>query len=211
MADTLDVVDLDEAKDAVAGGSADYDALLPAWITGVSRRLDRLVGPIVQRTITGEQHDGGWHDIDLTWWPITSVTSVTEYDDTTSTALSEETNASKTADDYLLERWAPDPTLYTGRIRRRSNNGDATFPTGRNNVEVTYVAGRFADTSSVDEKYKTGARLMLQHLTRSIQPDTFATSVDGIVSNQRVTLGFAVPASVKDLLHGELQDSPGFS
>jgi len=84
---TLDVLTLTEAKEALnLTATQQYDATeLPAWITGVSARLDELVGPVVRRTITGETHDGGGHVIRLRYYPVTAVTSVTEYDGTVAT------------------------------------------------------------------------------------------------------------------------------
>ena len=56
----------------------------------MSRRLDRLCGPIVQRTITDEVHPGGCPSIRVRHWPVASFTTVTEYDATTPAVLTRE-------------------------------------------------------------------------------------------------------------------------
>lgn len=168
-ADTLDVLTLPEARAAINLGASDtsQDAKLPPFITAVSRRLDLLIGPIVQRTVNNEAADGGRSYIDLTFSPISSVTSVTEYAGTTGTALSLSSNTSQPATGYLLKLNAFG--FYTGRLYRRSGNADGWFPEGRGNVVTTYVAGRYADTASVDPKYKQAASFMLANLFRREQ------------------------------------------
>lgn len=214
MADTLDVLTLDEGKEAVgiATANTDLDDEIASWITGTSRALDVLVGPIVNRTLTDELYDGGWPDIDVDWWPVASVTSLYEYDGTVETTLTAESNASKPDDAYLLTPWRSDRSLYTGQIRRRSANADSKFPPGRANVKITYVAGRAANTAAVDERYKTAARIILDNAWSRRQTDTF--TVDGLETNRRTILGFFVPRAVYDrmagVLAGELRYQGGF-
>lgn len=202
---TLDVITLPEAKTALnLSGTAAYDAELPVWITTVSARLDSLVGPVVVRTLTGELHDGGEHCVYLRYYPVSAITSVTEYDDVTPTSLTAETNASKPAAAYLAGRYRRDPTLMSQRIRRRSSGTDDTFPSGRQNVAVTYSAGRAANTAAVAERYKTAAELMLINLWRS-QQDSVA-GVGEYDVPQGIFPTFAVPRAVKELLYGEIQE-----
>lgn len=175
MADTLDLVTLEEGYQAinddqsattVAGGQAGAnDDDMARFITAISRRIDELAGPVVIREIADERHDGGrdWatgrHWIELDHAPVDSITTLTEYDETTATVLTAETNAVKPADAYLLEQ-----TGLRAIVRRRSSNGDALFPAGRRNVTVTYQAGRFAATESVDAQFKVAAAAVLRRL-----------------------------------------------
>lgn len=203
--DGLDVLSLPEAKEALnLTAVATHDGELPKWITTVSRRLDRLCGPVVQRTVTSEKHDGGARRVFLRHHPNTSITSIVEYDGTVATTLTAETNATKPAHGYLAEDYEPDPSLLSSIVYRRSSGADATFTPGRKNVAVTYMAGRFSDAASVDERYKTAARLMLLNLWRSQQDGT------GLVSEFDVPQSnfprFAVPRAVRELLDGEIQD-----
>lgn len=161
MADPLDILSLGDAYEAINNpASTGHDYQLARWITGVSRRVDDLCGPVVVRTITKELHDGGRGDVWPRRRPVSSVTSVVEYDNTTATTLTAETNTSKPDDGYMLD----DRGGRYQIIVRRSGNADVTFQPGRRNVEVTYKAGRYADTASVDEKFKMAVGAILRRL-----------------------------------------------
>ena len=202
---TLDVLTLAEAKSALnLTNSTAHDAELPGWITAVSKRLDRLIGPVVRRTISSEKHDGGCCRIYLGKHPITSVTSVTEYAGTVATVLGEESNASKPASGYLLDRYEYDPALYSNKLRRRSGGVDTYFAAGGNNVEVTYVPGRFLDTASVEEDFKEAAGLMLINLWRSQEDSSGQVGEFDVPQSNFPT--FAVPRAVRQMFDGEIQD-----
>lgn len=205
---TLDVLTLDEAE-AVVGGTTNsrWTDVLPAWITATSLRFEKLVGPVVQRTITGELHDGGYGSVFLANHPNLSVTSVTEYDNLVSKALTVESNTVKPVDAYIAERYVANPTLLGNEIRRRSSNGDSAFPAGRRNVSVTYVAGRFANVTAVDERFKTGARLILQNLFRTVQPAvaTLGDFEDAAQLLPTFTIPRAVYEALEGLFPGEIQ------
>lgn len=200
MADTLDVITLDEAKAYLNITQTTWDTELDDWITAVSRRLDALCGPIVVRTITSEAWDGTVDGvrqtaITLRYRPVSSVTSVTEYSSTTGTTLTVETNAAKTSSNYYLN-------TTTGVLTRRSGNRDYVFADGRQNIVITYVAGRYANTASVDARFKVAAGMMLANLWRREQgggTQTFGESDPfGLVAT------FAVPRAVEELLHEDL-------
>ena len=206
-----DVLSISEAATAVGGRGGRWDDVLPALVTATSRRLDELVGPVVQRTVANELLDGGGYVVQTRLYPITSITSITEYRDTTGTALSAESNASKPTNAYLVDLYGPDVAFLDGTIRRRTAGADAVFPDGRQNVDVTYVAGRYADTSSVAERFKEAARLILRNLIRGQQglASTFGGAAAGggeVTDAQRIVPGFAVPNAVRELLRDELQD-----
>jgi hypothetical protein len=211
---TLDLLTLQEAKLGLNEQNATgLDGKLPAWITAVSLRLDGLLGPIVRRTITAEQHDGGSGVIHLRHYPATSITTVTEYDDTTATLLVAETNAFKPADGYLVDPYPVPLTLADGtpvtllsrRMHRRKSGKDSSFTSGRRNVEVTYVAGRFATTETVEERFKRAAVLTLQNLWQSQRNSTaMEGEFDVPVSNYP---RFTIPNAVREMFPGELQDA----
>lgn len=195
---TLDVVTLAESKLAlnIAASDTAHDTELASYITAVSLALDDLCGPIVQRTVTGELHDGGGHSVMPRRTPVVSVSSVTEYQNTTAQVLSAESNSAKSTNDYLLEN----DGVHRVVVRRRGSNSDSLFTAGRRNVSLTYVAGRFADTSSVSAKFKQGAAIMLAQLWRSEQgagTQTFGATELGVPT-------FAVPNAVRQLLSVEL-------
>ncbi len=192
MADALDYLTLAEAKAAlnIDTSNTNFDTELAGWITAVSRQLDNYVGPVVTRTITSESHDGGCASLFLKYRPVSSVTAVSEFSYTTEQALTGESNASKTATNYLLD-------AAKGILRRRSGGADTRFPMGRGNVIVTYVAGRYT-SASVDEVFKTGARLTLSLLWRREQG--FGTETFGAMGAFPGLPGFGLPNVVVDLL-----------
>ena len=107
MADTLDLISLAEGKSAVGIASADtsQDTALALKITAVSRRIDRLCGPVVQRTVTDEVHPGGCPWVRVRRWPVASFTTVTEYDDGSAQVLTLEDFDTRPTAGYAPERW----------------------------------------------------------------------------------------------------------
>ena len=180
MADTLDVLTLAEGYACLRQGSSTANATtIAALITAVSRRLDRGVGPIVRRTLTAETYDGEGTFIQLAHWPVTSVTSVVE-DGTT-----------LTSDDYYID-------TEKGLLYRIQGEFDWRWEIGRDNVEVTYIAGRYASTATVDEDYKQGARLMLKHLWRAEEWNVNGLGVQDFDVPQVAFPSFSVPKAVID-------------
>jgi hypothetical protein len=196
VADTLDLLTLDEAKLALNITNTGQDAELASYITAVSRRIDALTGPVVIRTVTDELHNGGGSAIWPRYTPVASITSVGEYAGTTLTTLTAETNATKTGKNFLY-----DATL--GVIYRRSGGSDSLFPAGRGNLLVTYQAGRYADTASVDPRFKQAAAIFLSHLWRFEQGQGSAT-FGGFSAGLGIP-SFGTPNAVIDLLMDELR------
>lgn len=209
MADLLDLLTLQEAyraisdpasEDAVAGGGAGgHDDRMALWITAVSRRIDEVTGPVVIRTVTSELHDGGRHRVYLNQTPVSSVTTVVEYDNTTSTTLTAETNTTKPADAYLVEG-----ERHGVAIRRRSSNADDTFPAGRDNVEVTYEAGRYADTASVDALFKEAASAVLRRWQKR-EGGAWSTGSDPFARPPDVGFFKAVEPMVAEMLDDQVR------
>ncbi len=202
MAGVNDWISLDEGKSAVNLTGTSFDQELALYISAVSQRLDDYDGAAVIRTITSEAHDAGSPpatSVLLDYRPINTVTSVVEYDLTVAQTLAAETNAAKTANDYVVD-------LKMGRIRRRNQGYDAYFPAGRGNVVVTYTAGRYAATANVPERRKLAAGIYLTHLWRHEQGA--GTVTFGGVDAEGLTIPtFGIPNVVRDLLT-ETMDSP---
>lgn len=199
---TLDLLSLAEAKLALnLSGTTVHDAELPAWITASSLMLDDKVGPVVRRTITGELRPGGAALLTTVLYPVTSFTTVTEYLDTVGTVLTRETNVSKPDSAYFAEPYAPDPTLFSGVLRRRSAGSNQRFAAGSSNVEITYVAGRFPTTATVDERFKSAGRLILSNLWNSQRPNL--AQVGEFEIPQGNYPRFAVPNAVKEMLFAD--------
>lgn len=199
-ANSADVLTMVEAKRTLNLDmtSNTYDEWVAVIVTAVSQQLDEMCGPIVVRTVTNEAHSGGGATVYLNERPVSSVTTVTEYDGTAATALTAETNATKTASNYFVE-------LTEGLIRRRSSGSDTVFPAGRGNVLVTYEAGRSATTAGVDPKFKQAAAMMLRNLWIS-EAASGSESVGAFTEFPvNPLLGPGMLNKVAALLHGEMK------
>lgn len=210
MADTLDVITLAEAKTFVGIGSTatSNDTALAQKITSVSRRLDRLCGPIVQRTVTDEVHAGGCPWVRVRRWPVASFSTVTEYSSTVPTVLTLEDFDTQPADGYLPERWESTPTaVFNGKIWRRSSGSGSWFPSGPEAVKVTYVAGRAADTDAVDPAFKEAAGIALKNVWRTMESAVqMVGEFDVPAQNFPISI---VTKAVRDCCADEIIDIPG--
>jgi hypothetical protein len=201
MADTLDILTLAEAKLEVNIASSDttQDTELANYITAVSRRIDSLCGPVVNRTFTTETYYVGGCDryIDLRTYPVSSVTAVVEYDAAgNATTLTGETVSTKQASGFLLDVSVRRPR----RIYRRASGVTYQFPAG-GAVTVTYVAGRAANTAAADPVFKNAAASVFGYLWRNRQgigSDTFGATDVGIIPP------FALPRGLLEGLSDEL-------
>jgi hypothetical protein len=204
MADTLDVITLTEAKNAIniAASDTSQDTELAGYVTAVSRRLDTLCGPIVQRTVSNETYYVSYDQtfIDLKVRPVASITSCTEYTWAgDATTLSQETVSVKPNDAYLLD---PSP-LVPYRLQRRVSGVPYRFYPG-GSVVITYVAGRTDTTANVDPVFKQGATIMLSQLWRREQG--VGTQTFGLPDQGGTMIPtFAVPRAVIELLAEHLR------
>ena len=183
MADTLDVLTLDEAKAAINMTAANdqHEGELELFITAVSRRFDELIGPVVNRTVT-EYHDGG---VSIIWpyqTPVSTVTSLTEWDGSASTVLTADAfGVAGVTDGYLLES---SPSYVHGtRLIRRSGGTNTYFTTGSRSIQLVYVAGRAATTEDVDSRIKAAAGMVLRRAWKReagawAQTPTFLTNTE---------------------------------
>lgn len=199
MAELLDVITLQDAKDELRLLNASQDTALALFVSAVSQRLDDLCGPIVARSVT-EAHEGWAGPLRLRKYPALSVTTVTEYSGTTAQVLALETNAAKTTSDYWVD-------LSAGILYRRSEGYNTLWPRGAGNVVVVYSAGRFATTADVSAKFRLAARIMVKHFWRfesGAGSQTFGSAdlADGLA--QIAT--FAVPRVVAELLASEVHN-----
>lgn len=190
---TLSVISLAEAENEI-GVDPGSRPLLAAYVVSVSRLLDKACGPIVKRTVTDESHDGGSTFIILDHFPVLSVTSVTEYQGTSAVSLTEETPTTSPSQGFLLGRG--------GMLHRRSGKCDWMFYRGRSNVVVTYVAGRYDDTASVDERFKRAALITLRNLWSKEQG--MGTVTFGPDGAPIVGATYALPNAAKAFIQDDL-------
>ena len=148
---TLDILTLGEAIRAALGVDTGHEGDVARMVTAVSGRIDELVGPVVNRTVT-EYHDGG----SVIWprqTPVSAVTTLKHADGATVTTYTEDVwGSAGNADGFLVGQSGSYP--HDVRIFRRSGGTNVAWPAGHSSLELVYVAGRAADTASVPERYK---------------------------------------------------------
>lgn len=210
MADPLDVLTLSEGKSALGIPliSENDDDEVAAYITAVSRGLDRKIGPTVARTITGEVHDGGCYAIVLRFRPVMSIASVTEYfGGSSQITLTQLTATSIPTDGYRLGKYEPQAGLYSGIVCRTTNRYDGRFAYGTDNVVFTYTAGRVASTTAVDEVHKRAASICLKNMWRDREQSAGQFNEFDVPVQNFPT--FALPRAAAELLSEELgEDEP---
>lgn len=205
MTQATDVLTPEDAKSIVRRAPSEvvHTARLEAYVSAISQKLDELVGPIVRRTVTGEEIDGtGQCHLRVRRWPVHSFTTVLSYQQGVSTTLTAETVS--VAGDYRAEKWADDPTLLSGRLLRRSSWSSQYWAYG-NTFVVTYQAGRYATTAAVaGSRYWEAAALMLKSLWRA-EETTAQLSDDDFFEPVSTVPGFLVPRAVKEMLADQIQ------
>jgi len=148
-----DILTLAEAKQALnlPSGASSVDAELAQVITAASLFVDSIDGAVVQRTVTETFRNPRGSSIILATYPVV-VTSVAEYSGGVASTLTAESNT--VAGGFTFES-------SSGILSRRSS-WYATAFTGETLV-VTYTAGRYATTATVDALYKEAAVHALIH------------------------------------------------
>ncbi len=193
MALATDILTLAEARTALNQGITQTanDTVITYLVSALSQRLDDSedgVGPVIIRDIGQESYDGEGVAIQLDSWPVHSVSAVSE-DGTTLTSTQYHIDTEK------------------GLLYRQDGDYDEPWCVGRDNVLVTYRAGRYASTVTVPERYKHGARLFLKHLWRAEQ---WSEASLGDFDVPQVSFpGFAVPNAVREWFGGEWRGMKG--
>lgn len=190
-----DILELSTAQDMLGVDGQVNGTMLATYVSSASALLDRLCGPVVERAVTDELHDGGAGTVRLHYPPVSSVSAVTEYAAGAATVLSEEDPDTLPVHGYLCDR-------KFGVLWRRRSGADSTFPAGRRNVKVSYTAGRFATTAAVDAKFRHACFQLLAHMWSGEQ--AAGSAMFGGEPAWLPGPGFAVPNRVRELLADEL-------
>ena len=199
MSDPRDIIDLAYAKKVIRISDVDASEndLLASYITAASRLLDQHVGHTVAYTVTNELHGGvnssgrGYRSVlVLRHRPVLTISSV-------STA-----GATLSTDGWMADRYDPDPTLMSGVIRRRAGGDDALWDYGRQNIAVTYTAGRVASATQVDARFQRACAIVLENLWRDREPSLEPMGEFDVPRQSFPT--FALPTAVKQLLSEEM-------
>ena len=149
---TLDILTVAEGIRAALGVDTGHEDDVARMVTAVSGRIDELVGPVVNRTVT-EYHHGGSYDIWPRQTPLSAVTTLKHADGATITTYTEDTwGSAGNADGFLVEQSGSYP--HDARIHARSGGTNVAWLAGHSSLELVYVAGRAADTAAVAERYK---------------------------------------------------------
>ena len=191
-----DIVTISEAS-AYLQSPSDTDGIA-GLISAASSAIDDVAGPVVKRTVTDIFDGRGQSQVVLRTHPVASVTTVDEYVFTNHLSLTQETNSAKPGLGFTF-----DPVTNT--ITRRTGGIDYIFWAGRQNVVVTYVAGRYADTASVDPRFKQACLITLAHIWRSEQGTPIGNLVGGPEDTIIIGSGYAVPRRALELLGLETQ------
>jgi hypothetical protein len=211
MAET-DWVTRAEAKAVVGRGLQDdtKNALLDRTVSAVSRRLDRLVGPVVRRAVTDEEIETHcFRSVEVSKPPVSSFASVFEYTrvGATSTALVQQTPGVWPQDGYYAPRYRPDPALYSGELRRTWQGYGRYF---EDLVVVTYTAGRVDSTAAVGEEFKEAALVTIKNWWRQHEQQVATMGGGEFELPQRNFPTFAVPRAARQLLKPYLLPETGF-
>ena len=218
MADARDLLTLAEAKSRLRINASDSsrDEELAAYITAASLLIDEWAGPVVQFAVTGERHDGtarsGYdsaHIVVLAHRPVAAFGSIVELSGGSSTTLTQISGQTEPTDGFFAERHPPNPTLYSGVIRRTHGTVRTGFAWGLNNIVCSYTAGRVATTTAVTAQFKQAAGLVLKNLWREEEFSTGA--VDEYEVPRQSFPTFAMPNVVKELLADELGQNDAVS
>ena len=199
-----DILTVTRAKEVLgtAMGDPRRHLLLDSMVTAVSEHIDRLAGPVVRRTITGETHYGVCgRSFRLNYSPVHSVTSLAEWRAGTSTALTAETTS--VAGGYLLEPyWQTDPAgVYSGVVYRRRSWG---YDRWDSDVVVSYVAGRYEDTEAAqDTRFGQAAAVLLRFFWQS---ELFSVGTVGEYDVPVASFPRTVPRVVRELLAADIDD-----
>ena len=188
------IVGVGEAKAYLGFQDSDKsrDAKLLRFIDAMTPVVEGITGPIVQRTIQNELHDGGGRQfLSLRNRPVITVSAVTEYRGPIAYPLTQiATPDLGTIYSYMWET--------NGRITRRTVGGGTTpFPPGIDSVYVTYSTGYIVPPANVVEGVLELIRINFQE-TQQGRPKV--GSLDGGDMAREPFLGFFVPGRVRELL-----------
>lgn len=175
-----------------------YASEMARFISAVTPVVERITGPVVQRTYD-EWFDGGGQQIILRK-PVVSVTLLTESSGNSLQVLANEPlTAVGDSHGYTVNG-------DTGVVTRRSNGVATAFADGVENVHAQYTAGLCVDTPSVPPNVALGALEIIrvnwqpqQAGNRPIMGQTDLPVADGLR-----TMGFFVPNRVIELLQPNL-------
>jgi hypothetical protein len=193
------VLTLAEAKSVLGRGGGDKteDEAIQRAVDALTGAFDAHFGTVLHATVTAEEHEGNRRRIRVRRAPVSSWTTVTEYESTTSRVLTRQTLGTAPASGYVAE--AASPGLFTGWLTRTAGGIDYAF--ARGGVAVTYQAGRFATVADVPDRWKEAATVALVSWWRIHEPSIEQTGEYDVPRLSFPT--FAIPKASVEMLRDE--------
>jgi len=152
--------------------------------------IEFRLGVAIVLTTAVEYFDGGGRAVHLRRGPVASVTEVREQwapGDQRTLTLEPDNSVGVTDTQYIVD-------TPGRRIIRRANGFDYAFPCGSRNVKVTYRPGSTAPAANI----RLAALELIAHVWRASQLASGQTRTKS--AEEMVTVGFAVPNRVRELL-----------
>lgn len=166
----------------IPSGETSQDSLVEGFINACSFLVEKYCNrKFIQGTYTERYNGVGVTEIQLNQWPITSITSIhvdsrrSFGSDTLIDASNYEVFDDENAEGFVVERF------------------DSTFPRGRKNVQVVYVAG-YADIDSVPNDLKLGTKIAIAFYYEQQQQKNWTFSNKQKV-DENITLVQGLPES----------------
>lgn len=171
------------------------DTELRDFIEAATPVVEKIAGPVIEQTVV-ETFDGGNMQLDLSYVPLVSVTSVVETVAGVNTALTPVTmGESTTPNGYTLD-------AEGGRIIRRSGSEAISFPYGVGNIAVTYIAGR----NPIPKNIRLATLMLIQHWWQQSQMNRNGGRPSfGGDDALNMGAGYAIPNRVRELLQPDPQ------
>jgi hypothetical protein len=189
MADAIDIIALQEAKDFLNLTTTVNDAELALFITAASAMWLKRGGPGATSPAYDEWYSGGGPTIALRHTPVIAITQIVEaLTGTTSYILTQQDPGSG-----LTSAFGYSIVNERGLITRRANGVATEFMVGELNVHVTYTAGFV----TAPEDVKLAIKLLVDHMWQtqrggSKRPNSTDEYVPGV--------GFMWPHRVEQIL-----------
>lgn len=177
------IVGLTEVKDYlnIDQATTAHDEELRRTIAGVTMVVEDIVGVVARRAFAQTLSGRGTSTLLLSRRPVISVSSIVE------------DSLTLAASDYTITEH--------GVLTRVAGGTRWRWPVGVNNIVVTYIAGR----SVVDDNILDGTRDLIRVNFRPQiggNRSPFDTAAEGRAEPGQIRLGFFVPNSVMERLHG---------
>lgn len=196
-ADPGAIIGLADARSALRlpAGTTIGDEDLRELIVAASFLMDDLCGPVAPRSCD-EWHDGGGGTIALLQRPVIAVSTVSESYGSFTRALTAQPLSGSSFDAYGYT-----VDLQTGILTRRTSGAIAPFAAGRQNVHVTYTAGR----TFVPANLLRATRRLVRWLWQTEQQGQRPSGSRPDAPTTTTPSGHQIPTVVKELCAGELR------